>query len=286
MSLADEEPFKLFDVPQIVSENLKDLDIALGQMGEVLATILGLIKELESSPVQGEREVLAILGKKLEQSWELYLLLEETIEAFPAIHRAIYYGPFRDSVWSKVPVVETPRGKAFAARTTSVFESFLVHCESVLDHLFRTVSQPRHNPPPWILNLQSMGELISLHGREPEKFNSSEGSLSFAAIESITEHFDALDDVRAYRNFVVHHGSIPLRSTVVRTPSGYLDGRVTGSRVRRVAAREWKISDDELGWLGGFDVALFSRYALWRVLTVCEVALTRLLGKVPGKFPR
>ncbi len=286
MALEDQDRLEIFEVSDAVSTDLKDLDIALGQMGEVVATVLTRTEEIEVGSDEGDRDAVAALGRKVEQSWELYVLLEETISAFPTIHRALYYGPFRDPEWSRRPFLESPRGKAFVARTTSVFEAFLVHCESVLDSVLRTISQRQYNPPSWVRKLSGMGELISLYRRDPRKFALSEGSACLAAVSDIAQHFDALDDVRTYRNYVVHHGTIPIQGTVVRTAAGYLDGRVTGSRLRRIPGRRPKISSDEFAWLEGFDVALFSRYALWRVLTVAEIALSRLLGKTPGKFPR
>jgi hypothetical protein len=286
MASNDQEALKLFEVPEIVSANLKDLDIALGQIGEMLATVISRIRELESGSTEGDQEALVALLRKLEQSWELYILLEETIARFPTIHRAQYYGPFRDSTWSKVAFLDTPHGKAFVARTTSVFEGFLVHLESVLDSILKTISQKRYKPPSWLLGLSGMGGLISLWRRDPQKFGSVEGSVSLEALQDIMEHFEALDDIRAYRNFVVHYGTIPLRGTVVRTPTGYLDGKVTGSRIRRISNSKWDVSEDKFDWFEGFDVALFSRYALWRVITVAEVALSRFVGKIPEGFPR
>src|SRR6266571_5256648 len=285
VAFGNSERLDLFDVPEVVSTNLKDLDIALGQMGEVVTAVLTRTQEVKAGSAEEDREAAAALGRKVEQSWELYVLFEETISAFPTIHRALYYGPFRDPGSSRGPFLESPRGKAFVARTTSVFEAFLVHCESVLDSVLKTIAQKRYNPPSWVRKLSGMGELISLYRRDPRKFGLTEGSMCLAAVQEIAEHFDALDDVRTYRNYVVHHGTIPLHGTVVRTTAGYLDGRVTGSRLHRIPGAQPKLSEDEFTWTEGFDVALFSRYALWRVLTVAEIALSCLLGKAPGSFP-
>src|SRR2546428_220833 len=248
-------------------------------MGEVVTAVLTRTQEVKAGSAEEDREAVGALGRKLEQSWELYVLLEETISAFPTIHRALYYGPFRDPEWSRRPFLESPRGKAFVARTTSVFEAFLVHCESVLDSVLGTISQRRYNPPLWVRKLSGIGGLISIYRRDPRRFAVTEASPCLSVVTKIVEHFDALDEVRTYRNYVVHHGTIPLQGTVVRTAAGYLDGRVTGSRLHRIRGREPKVSDDEFAWIEGFDVALFSRYALWHVLTIVEIALSSLLAQ-------
>jgi len=273
----------IFEVTKVVADNLKDLDIALGHLGQIIESINAVDEHLRSRVSGEDLDRLQKLRTRVEQSWELYLLLEDVIEEFTERHRATNYGPFRDRVSSLGPFLDSPPGKAWMARISAVFHAFLAHSGSTMDSLLQLANAQTFNPPSWLRGLDGMGGLSGEFKQDRTRFDATEESRALRAVRLLVEKLPALDEIRDYRNFAIHRGTIPISGTVVRTQLGYLDAQATGL-VEANEDGKLAVIDPNVSFFGGFDIARFARFSEWHILDVTERVL-RVLGEGEGLPP-
>jgi hypothetical protein len=261
---------KMFDLnDEGLTKKLEYFDFVLTEFDNLSENIFNYInkwKEIYRTKDKFLFKLILDIEFKINESYSLFIEIANAIFDLTFIYYRTYHGPFKEKMIKNKLFTESIKGSEAITKITYLLDSFFVQYISLLDYITKLVCQIGDNPN--FEKIESYPKLFHLKNR---KFSQNEQKI----LENLFLYFDEMNEIRYYRNAMVHQKIIPKNHYTKRINS-YLLSEIVIASIKKIkdSNKNHPEYEFDIGKSGsprsGYTIVLYCTYAYFKLLSTIK----------------
>ena len=203
---------------ELLNDRLRQFDMFLADVQNIWEQIdinRKYLKEKNYILFNNYKQFYDSMFFKMEELHSILIDIEKLVHNLSFEYYLTYFGPYKEP-YSKGKKFydKTSRGKEAKRRIIFLFDAFLGQYISLADLVIKNCWEIVRENDPTMIEISSLGHLLDL-------LRKGEIDLTLPVVRDVKKYEIEFNEIKNYRNYVFHHGALPIDDVGERTTYGH-----------------------------------------------------------------